>query len=558
MAIGSRRRRGGDEYIFVDGQMMRSDEVLRIDVGSQESSVPGQQEAQEQRDLQNDVAGAFARSRASLRAMNEDDAFGLRRESTITPGLDDGSGPEGVPGRAEADGPGRAPGKRGRGRGRRGGPGGPEGARGGGGPEGRGPAEGPGGGGSDGAGPRGDGPGEGGPRGGRPDGDAPLGPSSRRVETGIDRYDNRLMYDDRRKTRRKCIAFGIALFIAVCISLCVSHGYYFRFYSPLDVLPCYGEWFRLQFIRFTDPTMFNSERLRTMQNMTMYTDVISQVPQVAKYMVCGVLLAVAGALYQNTFRNPIAAPSMLGVSNGVSFALLLMILIYGTEARAHQNMYYIFTYIGGAIVLLLVIFGGTWMSGKGRFNVVNMLLMGTIVSQLLGVIMTYVQSYVFTEDEWLEYYELQSATDMDSIWAAISIVACTLVVFVPVIVFRFQLNLVSFSDAETKLLGIDPSQLRAMALACGSLMVLTAQVNTGQVSMVSLIVPFIARAVFGAEFRKQLLGTSLIGALLLLVCGDLTSIIYFDEVPIDLGSIVTIVTLPLFVWMLALQQRAWE
>ena len=472
MASGSRRKRGNDEYIFIDGKVMRSDEVVRIDV---ETLAPGQQQAQEERaEQQREVAGAFARSRASLRAMNDDDAFGLRSEGALAPGAPAKEGEEGPAGEV------------------------------------------------------------------------------------LTKSDVKLMFEDSRKTRNKCIAFGVVLAIVVLFSLCVSHGYYFRFYSPIDVFQCYGEWFRLRFIQLTDPTSFSSERMAVMQSLTMYTDVMSQVFQVAKYAVCGILLAVAGALYQNTFRNPIAAPSMLGVSNGMSLAMLFMILIYSTSARTYTNMYYIFTYIGGGAVLLLVIFGGKWISGKGQFNVVNMLLVGTIVSQLSSVIMTYVQNYIFTEDEWYEYYMLQTATDMDSIWGGISIAACTVLVFVPIIIFRFQLNLVSFSDAETKLLGINPDKLRAMALVCGSLMVLTAQVNTGQVSMVSLIVPFIARAVFGAEFRKQLLGTCLIGALLLLVCGDLTSLIYIDDIPIDLGSIVTIVTLPLFVWMLAIQQRAWE
>ena len=472
MASGSRRKRGNDEYIFIDGKVMRSDEVVRIDV---ETLAPGQQQAAEEHAAQQrEVAGAFARSRASLRAMGDDDAFGLRGEGTLAPGAPAQEGEEGQP------------------------------------------------------------------------------------ERELTKSDVKLMFEDSRKTRNKCIVFGVALAIVVLFSLCVSHGYYFRFYSPIDVFQCYGEWFRLRVIQLTDPTSYSSERMAVMQSLTMYTDVISQVFQVAKYALCGVLLAVAGALYQNTFRNPIAAPSMLGVSNGMSLAMLFMILIYSTSARTYTNMYYIFTYIGGGAVLLLVIFGGKWISGKGQFNVVNMLLVGTIVSQLSSVIMTYVQNYVFTEDEWYEYYMLQTATDMDSIWGGISIAACTVLVFVPIIIFRFQLNLVSFSDAETKLLGINPDKLRAMALVCGSLMVLTAQVNTGQVSMVSLIVPFIARAVFGAEFRKQLLGTCLIGALLLLVCGDLTSLIYIDNIPIDLGSIVTIVTLPLFVWMLAIQQRAWE
>ena len=478
MASGFRRKRGEDEYLFIDGKAMRADEVLRIDVGP--TAVPGQEEAQAARDAQAQVeAGLFARSRASMRALSEDDAFGLRETSTAVPG-----GP--TPDEGEQDG-----------------------------------------------------------ESGRP--------------RGVSKYDDRLMYEDRRQIRRKTLVIGGLLLVAILVSLCVSYGYSYRIYSPIDVVQCYGQWFRLRFIQIFDPVNYTQARFAVLQTYSMYGDVCSQVLQVFKYVFCGILLAVAGMLYQNTFRNPIAAPSMLGVSNGTSIALLIMVLIFGSKAESYANLYYAFSFIGGGVMLLLVIFGGKWISGNGKFNVVNMLLMGTILSQLSGVIMTYVQNYVFTDEEWLVYYDLQNASTTETYWVFVIIAICTVVTFIPVVLYRFQLNLVSFTDAETKLLGIDPDRLRSMALICGSLMVLTAQVSAGQVSMMSLVVPFVARAAFGAEFRKQLVGTCLIGALLMLLCGDLSTIIYFDEtVPINLGSIVTVVMLPLFVWIMAVQQRAWE
>ena len=505
MAGFSRRKRGGDEYLFVDGKAMRADEVLRFDV-SEESSVPGQAEAQSDAAFSQESASAFARSRASLRT--DDDVFGMRSAPPATPGAP-------APGERDAGRPSDRP----------------DGA-----PAGR-PEAAP-----DGA-----------------PGDAPDGPTGReRVRTGKAKYDDKLFYEDRLKTRKKCLVIGGILLIAVLFSLCVSHGYYYRIYSPLDVLEAYGNWFRLRFMQLTDPVSYATERIALINADPNYADIVTQPAQVFKYAFCGVMLSVAGALYQNTFRNPIAAPSMLGVSNGMSIALLLLVLLFGTNAVMFQKYYYLFSYVGGALVLLLVIVGGSLMSGKGRFNVVNMLLVGTIVSQLAGVIMTFVQSYVFTEEQWIAYYELQTAANVDNYIAIGLVGVCAIVTFIPIIVFRFQLNLVSFSDAETKLLGIDPEKLRAMALILGSLMVLTAQVNTGQVSMVSLIVPFIARALFGAEFRKQLLGTCLIGALVMVICGDLSSMIIVDDVPIDVGSIVTVVLLPLFVWMMAAAARSWE
>ena len=505
MAGFSRRKRGGDEYLFVDGKAMRADEVLRFDV-SEESSVPGQAEAQSDASFSQESANAFARSRASLRT--DDDVFGMRSAPPSTPGAP-------APGERDAGRPADRP----------------DGA-----PVGRPEAA---------------------PDGAR--GDTPDGPAQPdRVLTGKAKYDDKLFFEDRRKTRRKCLALGIVLVAAMLFSLCLGSTYDITLYSPLDVVHAWGEWFRLRFVQLTDPVGFPAERLRVRHNFELYAEIMDQPILVFKFVVCGAMLAVAGCLYQNTFRNPIAAPSMLGVSNGMSLALLLLVLLFGAEATALTNLYFIFSYVGGALVLLLVIAGGKLLSGKGRFNVVSMLLMGTIISQLSGVIMTFVQNYVFTDEMWTVYYELQTATGVSSWVGYITILVCGILTFVPVVLLRFQLNLVSFSDAETKLLGIDPEKLRALALVIGSMMVLTAQTNTGQVSMISLIVPFIARAVFGAEFRKQLVGTCLIGAIVMLVCGDISLLINVDEVPVDMGTIVTIFMLPLFVWMMAAASRSWE
>ena len=231
---------------------------------------------------------------------------------------------------------------------------------------------------------------------------------------------------------------------------------------------------------------------------------------------------------------------------------------FGYLAYEHLGLYYLYSYIGGALVLVLVMLGGKWISGKRKFNTVNMILIGTIVSQLLGVIITYIENSFLTDADWEAYNRLVQAVDITSIWTYVSLIVGAIVTLVPVFVFRFRLNLVSFSDEETKFLGVDPEKLRLLALTCGSIMILTAQVNAGQVAMMSLVIPFIVRAVFGAEFRKQLGGNILIGAILLIVCGVVSNMIVINEMKAGLGAISTLIALPLFVWMLAIRQRSWD
>lgn len=290
----------------------------------------------------------------------------------------------------------------------------------------------------------------------------------------------------------------------------------------------------------------------------MYFEVATRVVYTVVTLVCGALLALSGMLYQNVFRNPIAAPTMLGVTSGVTCGMVALVAVFGTQALYLTGQRYLYCFVGGLAVLVLVMGLGRLASGPRGLNLVDMLLVGTIVSSLLGTTVSYVVNYRFTDSQWLVYYAVSNATDLDASPFSLAVLAAaTLASVGPVAALRFRMNAIALSDQETRLLGIRPTGLRALALASGSLMILTAQTLCGAVSMVSLVVPFLARAVYGSEFRRQMAGNVLIGALVLLVCRDIVSAIPFVGTGVPLGTAVTVVTLPAFAWVMAVFQKQW-
>ena len=507
MASGSRRKRGNDEYIFVDGRVMRQDEALRIDLG--DATVPGQAEAASVPG----AAEAMAATHGSpVRSSGKVEGHGLPSDQIAA---------------AQAT-------KRTRGRGKK--------ARG-----------------NDATGQ-----------------DAParktMGEAFREMEES-DAFElteeaaagnitlNRtkyLMAEDKRIMRTKYLIFGIACVVIALFALCINPTQPGQFNSPVDVIRSIGAWFTLVPSMLFDSASYGQAFAAVKADIPSYANCMLQTWNVAKFAISGMLLALAGMLYQNTFRNPIAAPSMLGVSNGMNVALLVLVLQFGTYATGYVDLYYIYSIIGGVLVLVLVLAGGKWISGKGRFNVVNMILMGTVISQLLGVIMTYANAYLLDDATLITYSELQSATNLTSGLSFAVLIIGAIISIAPVFMFRFRLNLISFSDEETRLLGADPTKLRIVSLACGSIMILVAQLTCGQVAMASLMIPFLVRSVFGSEFRKQLGGNILAGMLVLLVCGVLGQLIAIDGVAVGMGPIVSIIAIPLLVWMLAIRQRSWD
>lgn len=350
---------------------------------------------------------------------------------------------------------------------------------------------------------------------------------------------------------------GAALLVLSALSLCLGVSQVGLVYTPAQAWGCIAGWLELNVVAVFYPSAALSEA-RILAEYPMYYEVVTRAAYTLITVTCGALLAVSGMLYQNVFRNPIAAPTMLGVSGGVSAGLVVLVWVYGVRATYLAGQRYLFCFVGGLAVLLLVMGLGKLAGGRRSVNLIDMLLVGSIISSLLGTAVTYATNYLFDDTQWLTYYELENAVNLDATGFTLGVLAIlAALAFLPVVLFRFRMNCVAFSDFDMRLLGVRPGAMRFVALAAGSLMILTAQAFCGAVSMVSLVVPFAARALFGTEFRKQLMGNVLLGALILLLCRDCVAFVPFVGEGVPLSAMVTFVTLPAFVWVMAIAQKQW-
>ena len=208
--------------------------------------------------------------------------------------------------------------------------------------------------------------------------------------------------DDRRILRRKVAVVGGLLFVVCAFTLCIDN-YRGRIASPFEVLSCYGMWFNQFFTSIASPgeVMSGADLL---EFNTSYFYITDHAAVIAVTVVCGMLLALSGSLYQSVFRNPIASPSMLGVASGVQLGVLVLVVIFGTAAATAGLWRYLLCYAFG-VGMLVLLFVLSWLiSGRGRpLNVVNMLVIGTLLSQLAGVVVSYVTWYYFDDELWEIY-----------------------------------------------------------------------------------------------------------------------------------------------------------
>ena len=361
-----------------------------------------------------------------------------------------------------------------------------------------------------------------------------------------------------------CLAVIVVLaFFSLCFMGAAGQSYpysgAYQMYSPVQVA---GALYQRAYNAIGTATGLWDAHSKTwlLQNVPGYWAIWHRAGVVGITIVCSLLLGISGMLYQNAFKNPIAGPGMLGATSGVSLGMMFMVYVWGSAASSMIGMRYAICYGLGAAILAFVLVVGRKLSGKDKpFDIVTMLLVGSILSQLLGFIVSYVTLFVMDEADYLTYYTMSQMLVVDTSavsWLALGI-ACA-VSLVPTYILRYKFNALAMDAHEARMLGLNYGFLRMMALLCGAVMILAASIHIGAVSLVSLIVPFLSRSIFGCESSRQLVGNLCIGPILLLVCRDVTDMIPFIADGLSIGSIASVVMLPLFVVVMARQMRGWE
>jgi iron complex transport system permease protein len=372
-----------------------------------------------------------------------------------------------------------------------------------------------------------------------------------------------------RDTRRVLIAFGLATAFITALSLCLPYrgidtmGYPGIVYSPTEVLDCYRLWFDLNVAPLFDNTLYNLTELKLAQfaqihDETMYTFAINRAMVTAIVMICGMMLAVSGLLFQTAFRNPLATPSMLGVSDGVTLGCIVFATLGNNAISQDPVLYLLCVYGFGAAAVVVVLFLSRGISGGARYNVFDMLLLGTVITQLLGGANAFVQNFVMDYGTWQFFFDVQQAGDAlrEPLVRGV-VVAVFVLTVLPALVLRFRLNLIAFSNDEGRMMGARVGLLRGLALVLGAAMQLAAIASIGPVAMLSLAVPFLVRYLMPSDFRSQFLGNCLIGTALLLTCMLIQHFAVIGIISVPVGTIVSLLIIPFFFWVVALGRERW-
>ncbi len=267
-------------------------------------------------------------------------------------------------------------------------------------------------------------------------------------------------------------------------------------------------------------------------------------PRVLASITVGAALAASGVALQSVFRNPLAAPDLLGVSAGAALGAVAGIFL-GWTVVAIQGA----AFVGGLVAVSIVYSVGTLLPLHDR--TLSLVLAGIAIGSVLGALIALVKTLAdpYTQLPAIVFWMLGSfASITGSDLALLAVFA--VIGIAPLVVMRWRADALALSDDEVHALGVRLPLLR-VALVAGATLATSATVAAaGVIGWIGLVVPHAARLLVGASFARVLPVSMLLGAWLMLVIDTIGRSLGSSEVPP--GVLTALVGAPvLFALMLA-------
>ena len=271
----------------------------------------------------------------------------------------------------------------------------------------------------------------------------------------------------------------------------------------------------------------------------------SRLPQAITAILCGASLAVSGLLLQTSFRNPLAGPSILGITNGASLGVAIVMLIAGgTVAGTGGNIAVVLgALIGSLAVIVLLLF----MASIIHSNIM-LLIVGIMVSFLVSSIVSL--TYIFANADNVHAYVMWGMGSFSDVtveqlpwFGSVSLLALLLAV-----TLVKPLNALLLGDDYAQNLGINIHRTRWMILLSTGLLTAIATAYCGPVAFLGLATPHIARLMLRTGNHIQLLPTTILtGAVMALACNLLCII---PPVMMPLNAVTPIFGVPVILYII--------
>ena len=267
-----------------------------------------------------------------------------------------------------------------------------------------------------------------------------------------------------------------------------------------------------------------------------------RLPRIVMSLLAGASLAICGCVFQSIFRNPICDPYILGISSGASLGAAIAIIVGWDTFVFGITLPALVT----AILTLLLIMGIARL--RGRHNTQTLLLTGIALNFFISAVITMLMVLNQKEMHQIFFWTMGSVATVS--WQEI---ACLLPVMVIVILLLYwhakDLNILQLGTETAQSLGVDARRVTYVTLIASSVLIAVVVSFCGVIGFIGLIVPHIARLIFGSDNRHLFTYSLFFGAFFLLIADTLARTLAApSELPV--GSITALAGAPYFIFLL--------
>lgn len=285
----------------------------------------------------------------------------------------------------------------------------------------------------------------------------------------------------------------------------------------------------------------------------------SRLPQSLTAVMAGAGLAVSGLLMQTVFRNPLAGPSVLGISSGASLGVACVVLLSGSIggiALSKLGVIGEFTITVSAIVgSLLIMALIAFVAQKVRGNV-TLLIMGVMIGYIANAIIGVLK--FFSAEEDIRAYVIWGLGSFSRVSGGQTTVFIVLMlILLPTSFFLIKtLNLLLLGDSYARNLGLNIKRARLLVIGCSGVLVAVVTAYCGPIIFLGLAVPHICRGLFHTSNHATILPASLLGgASLALLCNLIARMPGFEGA-LPVNSVTALVGAPVVMWVLFNKRRS--
>ena len=284
----------------------------------------------------------------------------------------------------------------------------------------------------------------------------------------------------------------------------------------------------------------------------------SRVPQALTALVAGAGLTVSGLQMQTVFRNPLAGPSVLGISSGASMGVAFVVLLSGSLGGVALSK------LGfmGEIALTIAAIAGS-LSIMALIVFVSQKVRGNVTLLIIGVMIGYIANAVIGV---LKFFSVEEDIRAYVIWGLgsfarvsgdqMTLFICIMVVLLPLSFLLVKtLNLLLLGDAYARNLGLNIKRARLLVITCSGVLVAIVTAYCGPIIFLGLAVPHLCRGMFRTSDHRILMPASLLaGASLALVCNLIARMPGFEGA-LPVNSVTALVGAPVVMSVLFNKRR---